>query len=337
MTCDEVRPLFSDVADARLAPAERAAWDAHLATCTECRREWASFQRTLGLLHELPRHRAPVGFIDRVMAAAHPVPWPRRLTRRLFVPLRVKLPLEATALVLVAVGAVYLAQRTPEMQEAMRDAVPGPTYVAPAPATPEPTAPAPQPEPAAFQPDRPDRQGEPAAPPPATPKTDVGALTKPESKASADLQRAAPETAPEKSAERVQAQPHLASPDSGEVAPAPEARAPSRDVDTGRLMRQERVRTTTAVQPRVTGRLAVEDRDAAERALAALIARVGATEVGRRPAADGLLVEVDVPHAQYAAFTRGLASIGGWTPREERLSPGTHVRARVVVVRAPAH
>ena len=122
MTCDEIRALFSDVADARLAPGEQAAWDAHLATCADCRREWASFQRTLGLLQGLPRHRAPDGFVDRVMTAAYPQPWPRRLARRLFVPLRVKVPLEAAALALLAVTGVYLVQRTPEMQQAMHDA-----------------------------------------------------------------------------------------------------------------------------------------------------------------------------------------------------------------------
>ena len=81
----------------------------------------------------------------------------------------------------------------------------------------------------------------------------------------------------------------------------------------------------------VVGRLTVEDRDAAAPALAALIARVGATELSRTLVEDGTLIELDVPRAHYAEFTRGLAAIGGWTPREERSGPGAEVRVRVVV------
>lgn len=319
MTCDEVHALFSEVADARLAPGERAAWDTHLATCPDCRREWSSFQRTLGLLQGLPRHRAPAGFVDRVMTAAYPVPWPRRLARRLFVPLRVKLPLEAAALGLLAVSGVYLVQRAPEMQQAMRDTAP-PGYPPPAPAAPSsPTAPA--------------RLPASPAPQAAAPRKDgLGAPAKPESKARTDQPLAASETVPEKIAESGSVQaPRSMTPQAREDAPAPEARAPGREISEGRFPRQERVRTTAAVAPMVMGRLAVEDRDAAERALAALIARVGATELSRTPTGDGTVIEVDVPRTHYAEFTRGLAGIGGWTPREERLGPGAEVRVRVVV------
>ena len=314
MTCDEARARFSDVADARLAPAEQAAWDAHLATCADCRREWAGFQRTVGLLHGLPRHRAPAGFVERVMAARHPLPWPQRLARRLFVPVRMKLPLEAVALVLVAVGAVYLVQRTPEMQQAMRDTTPTASYPPPAPAKPELAAPspppAPQPRPA---PARPEPIVQPAAP-------------------KQDLQGARSKTASERTAGTVQSRRDEAAP--APSAPAPEARAPGRGV--AESMQKERVRTTAAVAPAVMGRLAVENRDAAERALAVLIARLGATEVGRTAAEDRLLVELDVPRAQYAEFMRGLAGIGGWTPREERVGSGAEVRVRLIVVRSPA-
>lgn len=118
MTCDEARALFTDLADGRLGAAERAAVGAHLATCAECRREWEGFERTLELLHGLPRYRAPAGFPERVLSAARPAPWPRRLARRLFVPLHVKLPVEAAAIALIAVGA-SLMTRAPEVRQAM--------------------------------------------------------------------------------------------------------------------------------------------------------------------------------------------------------------------------
>src|SRR5262245_49924024 len=105
MTCHDARATFSDLADQALPAAGRAACEAHLAECADCRREWEAFQRMLALLHDMPRLRAPAGFADRLLGAVQS-PWHQRLLRRLFVPLPVKLPLEAAALVMIAVGAV---------------------------------------------------------------------------------------------------------------------------------------------------------------------------------------------------------------------------------------
>ena len=139
MSCADNRLLHSALLDGELAPAERAQVEAHLATCADCTAELAALARTLGMLHALPAARAPLGFVDRVLEAARPLPWHRRLGRRLFQPLRVKLPLEAAAVVLVALGAVYVFQNTPELQQAARQEQPAsvPVPVAP-PATPAP-------------------------------------------------------------------------------------------------------------------------------------------------------------------------------------------------------
>jgi len=338
MTCDETRALFSDVADARLAPGERAGWDAHLAMCPDCAREWASFQRTLGLLQGLPRHRAPTGFVDRVMVAAYPQPWPRRLARRLFVPMRVKIPLEAAALVVLAFTGVYLVQRTPEMQRAMRDAE-TPRYPPAVPAepraltTPPPAAPAQSPAsspppPAAKRSDHPAVRAKPEG---ATLKEAKPEEAKPEAKERAD-QMAVSDRAPEKAAAQGLTQrPESPAPPSRETAPAPSVQTPSRGFSGGGFARQERISKTAAAAPMVVGRLLVEDREAAVPALAALVAKVGATEISRTLVEDGTLVELDVPRSRYAEFTQGLAAIGGWTPQQERSGPGSEVRVRVVI------
>jgi hypothetical protein len=347
MSCDEIRALFSDVADARLSAAEQAAWDAHLTSCADCRREWASFQRTLELLRGLPRHRAPAGFVNRVMTTVAAPRWPRRLARRLLVPLPVKAPLHAAALALLVVTGVYLVQRTPEMQQAMRDVSPrsGPPPIPAAPPAPAaaptvapaapaqaPAAQAPSPTAVAESPPAPTQspaaaaQSRAPAPRPESSREErLQARAKPEGKGRAD-QTAASENAPQKAAEPGSVQTYEAPP-----APAPRAAAPSRELYSGGLARQERIRTTAAGGPLLVGRLTVEDREAAGAALAALIASVGATERSRTRVEDGTLIELDVPHARYAEFTRGLAAIGGWTPREERGGPGADVRVRVVV------
>jgi hypothetical protein len=149
MTCHESREQLSALMDDALAVHERAALDAHLATCADCRGELEQLRATTALLRRLPVVRAPAGFVDRVMTAAHRPPWPRRLLDALFVPLHVKLPLEAAALLLVGVSAVYVYQHTPEVRELARQGarepapakIQAPTAPAATPSTAPPAAP----------------------------------------------------------------------------------------------------------------------------------------------------------------------------------------------------
>ncbi|MGH7324781.1 MAG: zf-HC2 domain-containing protein [Candidatus Rokuibacteriota bacterium] len=306
MTCDEARALFSDLADERLGAGEREACRTHLATCAECRREWEGFERTLALLHALPRHRAPAGFANRVLAAARPEAWPKRLARRLFVPLHVKLPLEAAAVALVGVGAALMT-RTPEMQWAMREATP-PAYQAPA------SGVAPTPEPRSSTPTA-ASSSEPKTEPPVVPKTKPPAV-------SSEAEKSARQDAPPRQA----------------ATPPPESPAPRalEKAQEAARARGPAVSRLAAPGPAVIGRLAVDERAEAERALAALFARVGASEVSRVEVTDGVVVEADVQRAQYAELVNGLAAIGAWAADGEPEADADRVRVRVRMVRRPA-
>jgi hypothetical protein len=163
MTCAETRDLFSALADDALAPAERVALDDHLAGCPECRRELAALLRTVKLVRAIDPAHAPAGFVDRVLAAARPTPWPTRLARRLSPPWPA-LPLGAVALLVIGGLAVLLFRASPEQQRAAQQ------YPAP---TPGPTAPAPSPTapaaPSAVAP-APSRETQPAEPAPSADK-----------------------------------------------------------------------------------------------------------------------------------------------------------------------
>jgi anti-sigma factor RsiW len=135
LSCADARDLFSARADDALSVEERAALDAHLATCAECVREWQRFAATVSLLRAAEPARAPAGFVDRVLAA-RPRPWYRRLARQLFVPWPVKLPVEAAAVVMLAGLAVLVFQRSPDLQQAAR--VPDAAVSARAPEAPAP-------------------------------------------------------------------------------------------------------------------------------------------------------------------------------------------------------
>ncbi len=120
MNCHEAREQFSALIDEALGADERAALEAHLATCADCRRELQRFRDTVSLMRAAAPARAPAGFVDRVLEAARPRPWPQRLLHGLFLPWPVKLPMEAAALVLVAVGVALVYRGSPELQQSAR-------------------------------------------------------------------------------------------------------------------------------------------------------------------------------------------------------------------------
>jgi hypothetical protein len=300
VTCHDARELFSARVDEALTAEERASLDAHLAGCGDCRRELDRFRRTVALLHGVAPVRAPAGFVDRVLEAARPGPWRTRLLRRLFWPLPVKLPLHAAAVALIAVTAVYLYEHAPEVREAARP-----------PAPPSPTVEAPRQEP-------PRKEAPRAAPPPVL--------------APGGRQGVAPSTpAPPPPAPEVQLKKERAF-DTGDVAPPerevkpsgpaespplPEARSDTsaeRAKSLARPAAPPRVADQAAPVGRVSGRLAVGDRDTADRALGELLARMGGVEVGRRQEAGGVVVEILLPGVAYAEFAEGLARIGRWQP-----------------------
>jgi hypothetical protein len=117
MNCHDAREQFSALIDDALSADERAALDAHLATCGDCRRELQRFRDTVALMRGAAPVRAPAGFVDRVLEAARPVPWSRRLLNTLFLPWPIKLPMEAAAIVLVGVGVALVYRGSPELQQ----------------------------------------------------------------------------------------------------------------------------------------------------------------------------------------------------------------------------
>jgi hypothetical protein len=133
MTCAEARDLFSALLDQALTPDEHGALDLHLASCAECRTELGRFRSVVSLVRAVEPERAPVGFVDRVLARTHRAPWYRRLARSLVFPLPVKLPLGAAAAVLVGVLVSLLYRASPELDQlARRDIGPPPAVEAPA-------------------------------------------------------------------------------------------------------------------------------------------------------------------------------------------------------------
>lgn len=325
MTCPETRDLLSGWLDQALDAHEREQVEAHLAGCPECRRELEGLRSTVSLLSRVEPARAPVGFVDKVMGEVYPAPWYRKLGRLVFQPLSVKLPLEAGAMVVIAVLGVYLLQRTPEMKDAARPDVPAvtsrPDSPPAAPPAPLPQAPAPPPS----------REGtarfDSGAPPPPGKERERDNLARP-----ADQAQAPAETNQDvKKESSVDAEPPATEPEKPET---PAARSPAPRVLDSRKSSRDRfeeerksaqgampaapsapappsvmsARQLTA--PMVSGALTVKDRPQAERDLANLISRTGTREIARRQEGNATIVDVVVPQAGYADFLRELGGLG---------------------------
>lgn len=340
MTCDDARESLSAFLDEALEPEERRRVEAHLAGCADCPRELERLRQTVALLRRVEPARAPVGFVDRVVAAARPRPWYRRVGDTLFVPLSAKLPAEAVALALVGLLAVYIFERVPEVQQAARppastglladrpaardlvgapSRAPGGAASARSPSAPlaerdaerrdsagmlrgaepasdarvprETVAPAAAPSPASPAEPAPAPPPASAAPGPASPS----AVPSPSVAAGAPVAKTAPENMVGGRA-RSETGSLRQSPDAARLSAAKQA-APSADV---------------------IARAAVKDRDAAERDLSELIARVGGTETQRRRDDALTVVEALIPEPRYAEFAQGLAQIGSWRVEAER-------------------
>jgi putative zinc finger protein len=334
MTCHDAREQFSALVDDALTVHERAALDAHLATCADCRRELQRFRDTVSLVRAAAPVRAPAGFVDRVLEGARPVPWPRRLVRGLFLPWPVKLPMEAAAVVLVAVGVALVYRGAPELQQSAR-LEPAAPVVARAPerlapqeygsVPPRETAPESKLEGARDQPTakdqapalaktraakeapEPAKATEPAAPPPAAVPQPAAVPRDAEARQEAE-RRAKPEVPPVLAEQRALARAQT----------APGARADVSQAPPGpRRPASPNVASSAFAPSDVLGQLAVSDRDAALRQIGELITRLGAAETRRFDGPDGPILELTIQRDVYAEFTRELARLGRWQPTRE--------------------
>ncbi|HEY6366646.1 MAG TPA: DUF2275 domain-containing protein [Candidatus Binatia bacterium] len=117
MNCEDVQKYLTDFLDQTLDVERSQEASEHLAACLQCSEEIASLAECQRLVSGLPIVEPPRGFTTRVMAhvreaARKPSDWDR-----LFSPLRIKISLQATAVVLIAILATYIYQKEPLQRE----------------------------------------------------------------------------------------------------------------------------------------------------------------------------------------------------------------------------
>jgi tol-pal system protein YbgF len=142
MNCPEAREAFSDLYDGALSGLPLADLSRHLDSCPACRAEWADFRRAIQTLQDLGGEEPPRGFAARVAERIAVPGWWQRIAAMLVLPLRVKLPIHAAALVLLGLAGLWVSQRSPELQRATVEHAPAPRErAAPVQEAPPPAAP----------------------------------------------------------------------------------------------------------------------------------------------------------------------------------------------------
>ena len=136
MRCEQARQAFSDLYDERLSGPPLVTITQHLSTCQECRAEWTAFRKAMLAVSDLGGAEPSLGFAARVRQRVETIPPWQRALHWLFFPLRVKVPIQALAVLLVAFAGLLLYQRSPELRrEAVLHPASPPSVVPEAPAT----------------------------------------------------------------------------------------------------------------------------------------------------------------------------------------------------------
>jgi Putative zinc-finger len=111
MQCNEAQELISEYIDKRLDPKTTERLNGHLSACSNCRVKTERLSQTNRLFASLPQVEPPVGFTTRLMAHVHEEATKPNFWKWLSLPFQIGVPIQATAVVLIAVLAGFLYQK----------------------------------------------------------------------------------------------------------------------------------------------------------------------------------------------------------------------------------
>jgi hypothetical protein len=113
MECAEIRDLLSEYIDGALDAQTNALIDTHLRACPKCSEELASLKTLIGELESVESLKAPDDFLEKLHERLEPRFSFKKVMRLLFVPGRVKIPLEfaaAAAMAVLIFSILYIQQ-----------------------------------------------------------------------------------------------------------------------------------------------------------------------------------------------------------------------------------
>jgi uncharacterized protein YoxC len=109
MECIDVQEKLSAYVEGIISPEERTLLDEHLTLCQKCCESLADLKKTVEYIHNLEDVEPPTWLTQKVMARIRSEAKSNKgLLQKLFYPLHIKLPIEAVAVIVIAVTALYI-------------------------------------------------------------------------------------------------------------------------------------------------------------------------------------------------------------------------------------
>ena len=124
MTCDDVQDRLSEYLDRRLDGETRRSVEEHLSSCPDCQSVAESLSHTIQLLASEPEVDPPFGMRTRLMARLDEAENKRSVWEWFSMPFRINLPIQAAAVVVVAVLAVFLYNKETPRHEGRDNSLP---------------------------------------------------------------------------------------------------------------------------------------------------------------------------------------------------------------------
>lgn len=113
MNCSEIKELLSEYVDGVLDVKTKALVDEHLSTCKDCQQELASLKVLVNELGSLESVAPPKDFLKELHERMEQRSWFSKILRTLFVPMRLKIPLEfagAAVMAILVFSLFYIQQ-----------------------------------------------------------------------------------------------------------------------------------------------------------------------------------------------------------------------------------
>jgi hypothetical protein len=109
MECNDVQEKLSAYVEGIISPEERTLIDEHLTLCQKCCESLADLKKTVEYIHNLEDVEPPTWLTQKVIARIKSEAKSNKgLLQKLFYPLHIKLPIEAVAVIVIAVTALYI-------------------------------------------------------------------------------------------------------------------------------------------------------------------------------------------------------------------------------------
>ena len=116
-------PLY---ADGLLSDAEKMFVEEHLAECADCSKALADLKKVTAMTQGLPEVEPPPWFKQKIMARVRQQAKKKSFAHKWFYPLRIKIPVQVMATIVIAVLAVYIYRSGDEQMKAILPPAPQP-------------------------------------------------------------------------------------------------------------------------------------------------------------------------------------------------------------------